>query len=100
MPKPPSSKVTMTGRKPKMQSQENLESSHQRPVLKTALYAREKTYQQYHTTIKGVDRIYVGHSTAPNIMLLGNVVYIDTGCAFSDSALSLVDVKTEASMSQ
>ncbi len=83
-----------------MQSQENLESSHQRPVLKTALYAREKTYQQYHTTIKGVDRIYVGHSTVPNIMLLGNVVYIDTGCAFSDSALSLVDVKTEASMSQ
>ena len=77
---------------------------HQRQALKTALYAREKIEQNDHTPIKGIDRLYVGHSTVPNITHLGNVVYIDTGCSFSDGSLSLVDIQTEAvtrmSMSQ
>ncbi|MEV4696922.1 metallophosphoesterase [Pseudomonas brassicacearum] len=68
---------------------------HQRQALKTALYAREKIEQNDHTPIKGIDRLYVGHSTVPSIMRLGNVVYIDTGCSFSDGALSLIDIQTE-----
>ncbi|WP_434705571.1 metallophosphoesterase [Pseudomonas sp. Z1-12] len=68
---------------------------YQRQALKTALYARKKIEQQNHTSIKGIDRIYVGHSTVPSVMRLGNVVYIDTGCAFSDGALSLIDIQTE-----
>ncbi|WP_053162206.1 metallophosphoesterase [Pseudomonas brassicacearum] len=72
---------------------------HQRQALKTALYAREKIEQNDHTPIKGIDRLYVGHSTVPSIMRLGNVVYIDTGCSFSDGALSLVDIQTESIIS-
>lgn len=74
-------------------------AQHQRQALDTALYAREKIEQNDHTPIKGIDRIYVGHSTVPSVMRLGNVVYIDTGCAFSDGALSLVDIQTEAIIS-
>jgi serine/threonine protein phosphatase 1 len=71
----------------------------QRQALKTALYAREKVEQQDHTCIKGIDRLYVGHSTVPGVIRLGNVVYIDTGCSFSDGALSLVDIQTETMIS-
>src|SRR3546814_6639394 len=38
---------------------------HQRHALKTALYARKKIEKQDHTSIKGIDRLYVGHSTVP-----------------------------------
>lgn len=31
------------------------------------------------TPIKGIDRVYVGHSTMPIPVLLGNIAYIDTG---------------------
>ena len=68
---------------------------HQRRALNTALYAREKIEQQDHTPIEGIDRLYVGHSTVPSVMRLGNVIYIDTGCSFSDGALSLVEINTE-----
>uniref|UniRef100_UPI00403F49B0 metallophosphoesterase n=1 Tax=Pseudomonas sp. G166 TaxID=3094846 RepID=UPI00403F49B0 len=72
---------------------------HQRQALKTALYAREKIEQQDHTSIKGIDRLYVGHSSVPGVIHLGNVVYIDTGCSFSDGALSLVEIQTETIIS-
>jgi serine/threonine protein phosphatase 1 len=72
---------------------------HQRHALKTALYAREKIEQQDLTSIKGIDRLYVGHSTVPSVIRLGNVVYIDTGCSFSDGALSVVDIQTETIIS-
>ena len=76
-----------------------LGEQYQRRALKTALYARGKIEQNDQTPIKGIDRIYVGHSTVPSVMRLGNVVYIDTGCAFSDGALSLIDIQTEAIIS-
>ncbi|MNJ72933.1 hypothetical protein D3C77_696540 [compost metagenome] len=44
----------------------------------------------------GIDKVYVGHTTVADIEVLGNVVYIDTGCSFSDGALSLVDLETGA----
>ncbi|QIB04064.1 phosphoprotein phosphatase [Pseudomonas fluorescens] len=72
---------------------------HQRQALKTALYSREKIEQQDHTSIKGIDRLYVGHSSVPGVIRLGNVVYIDTGCSFSDGALSLVEIQTETIIS-
>ncbi|WP_259695999.1 metallophosphoesterase [Pseudomonas brassicacearum] len=80
-------KDAMTGR---------LGQPNQQYALKTALYAREKIEREDHTFIEGVTRLYVGHSTVPNVMRLGNVVYIDTGCSFSDGALSLVEIKTES----
>lgn len=68
---------------------------NQQQALKTALYAREKIEREDHTFIEGITRLYVGHSTVSTVMHLGNVVYIDTGCSFSDGALSLVEIKTE-----
>lgn len=67
----------------------------QQRALKTALYAREKIERQDHTSIKGINQLYVGHSTVSDITHLGNVTYIDTGCSFSDGTLSLVEIKTE-----
>jgi len=66
----------------------------QQLALKTALYAREKIEQQNQAAIIGLDRLYVGHSTVPHVHALGNVVYIDTGCSFSDGALSLIEMES------
>ncbi len=45
--------------------------------------------------VHGLDRLYVSHSTVPQVLRLGNVVYIDTGCPFSDGALTLIELGRE-----
>ncbi|AOE64873.1 metallophosphoesterase [Pseudomonas corrugata] len=64
-------------------------------ALKTALYARGKIEQQNNDPIRGISRLYVGHSTVSSVTCLGNVVYIDTGCSFHDGALSLVEINAD-----
>ncbi|WP_064120289.1 metallophosphoesterase [Pseudomonas fluorescens] len=66
----------------------------QQQALKLALYSRAKIDHQDHSLIKGLDKLYVGHSTVSNVMSLGNVVYIDTGCSFADGALSLIELNS------
>lgn len=68
--------------------------SAQQQALNTALYARERIEQQNQAPIIGLDKLYVGHSTVPHVHTLGNVVYIDTGCSFSDGTLSVIDIDT------
>ncbi|WP_413794843.1 MULTISPECIES: metallophosphoesterase [unclassified Pseudomonas] len=73
-------------------------------ALSMALYARERIEEQNEDPIKGIQQLYVGHSTVPRVTSLGNVVYIDTGCSFGDGALSLIELNGETiiqvSMSQ
>lgn len=57
-----------------------------------AMYSRTRITRQDHTPIIGVERLYVGHSTVPEILELGNVVYVDTGCSFPDGVLSAVEL--------
>lgn len=64
-------------------------------ALTTALYARGRIEQQNHDPIRGINQLYVGHSTVSNVTRLGNVVYTDTGCSFHDGALSLIEVNAE-----
>jgi serine/threonine protein phosphatase 1 len=68
----------------------------QQQALAQALYARNKIEQQDRTPITGIHELYVGHSTVPTVTRLGNVVYVDTGCSFSDGALSLVEISSRA----
>lgn len=68
--------------------------SAQQQALNTALYARERIEQQNQAPIIGLHKLYVGHSTVPHVHALGNVVYIDTGCSFSDGTLSVIDIDT------
>ncbi|MFJ4391941.1 metallophosphoesterase [Pseudomonas soli] len=60
-----------------------------------ALYARNRITALDTRRVHGVDRLYVGHSTVPQVLRLGNVVYIDTGCSFSDGALTLIELGQE-----
>lgn len=68
----------------------------QRNALTLALTARSKLQERNHGIIRGLDRLYVGHSTVPQIIQLGNVIYVDTGCSFGDGALTLVELNTGA----
>lgn len=71
----------------------------QQQALAEALYARDKIEQQDPTPIAGIHELYVGHSTVPTVTRLGNVVYVDTGCSFSDGALSLVEISSQSAFS-
>jgi len=72
----------------------DLGEDHQQLALQMALYSRTKINHQDHSPVKGLDQLYVGHSTVSNVTRLGNVVYIDTGCSFGDGALSLIELNT------
>lgn len=60
-----------------------------------ALYARNRITAMDTRPVHGLDRLYVGHSTVPQVLSLGNVVYIDTGCSFSDGTLTLIELGRE-----
>lgn len=63
-----------------------------RAAMTQALYGRSRITAKELRNIEGIDFIYVGHTTVQDIMHLGNVIYVDTGCSFSDGRLTLIDV--------
>ncbi|MDU9407529.1 metallophosphoesterase [Pseudomonas sp. zfem001] len=63
-----------------------------RYALAQALYARNRITARDCRPVLGLQELYVGHTTVPEVLHLGNVVYIDTGCSFPDGKLSLIDV--------
>ncbi|MBA1321420.1 metallophosphoesterase [Pseudomonas plecoglossicida] len=60
-------------------------------ALMQALYARSRINDRDDSPIAGLARLYVGHSTVPEVLTLGNVVYLDTGCSFADGKLSIIE---------
>ncbi|MCU1733969.1 MULTISPECIES: metallophosphoesterase [unclassified Pseudomonas] len=71
---------------------DSAEPQQQHHALTQALYARTRITTQDCRPFSGVDKLYVGHSTVPEILHLGNVVYVDTGCSFADGKLTLIDM--------
>ncbi|WP_367237705.1 metallophosphoesterase [Pseudomonas sp. Rh2] len=63
-------------------------------ALTQALYARSRINNKNTSSINGLDFLYVGHSTVSEVLRLGNVIYLDTGCSFSDGRLTLIDLQT------
>lgn len=61
--------------------------------LNTAQWARDKYDKQDTTHIKGVDRLYVGHTPTKSgeVEVLGNVHYCDLGSFFRDK-ISFVEI--------
>ncbi|WP_454863074.1 metallophosphoesterase [Pseudomonas hormoni] len=59
---------------------------------KTALYSRLKFQTQNKTIIKGMHKVFVGHTTVANVTEMGNTIYMDTGCSFPDGMLSMVEL--------
>lgn len=53
-------------------------------VADQALWARGRIKSADATPVAGVDRIYVGHTPVPEVSVLGNVHYIDTGAVFGE----------------
>ncbi|WP_256576341.1 metallophosphoesterase [Pseudomonas sp. KK4] len=78
----------------------NFGQENQQNALTIALYSRKKIERSDTSTIKGLSNLYVGHSTVPSVISLGNVSYIDTGCSFGDGALSLIELTSGAVFSE
>lgn len=66
----------------------------QKNALLQALYSRSRINTKSDSIILGARAIYVGHSTVPEPLSLGNTTYIDTGCSFPDGKLTLLDIKS------
>lgn len=70
------------------------EPQMQRDALTQALYSRVRINTQDCRPVKGVKILYAGHSTVPEPLLLGNTIYIDTGCSFPDGSLTLIEMSS------
>jgi serine/threonine protein phosphatase 1 len=60
-----------------------------------ALYARKRICSMDQRQVEGLRTLYVGHTTVPEPLKLGNVVYIDTGCSFPDGKLTIIEIGSE-----
>lgn len=65
---------------------------YQHKALEQALYGRTKFAQRNASVTLGIEKIYVGHTTVPLPLQLGNTMYIDTGCSFSDGKLTMIEL--------
>lgn len=61
-------------------------------VIDHAMWARARIRTEDATPVRGIDRIYVGHTPLQEPRTLGNIHYIDTGAVFGrfGSALTMV----------
>lgn len=64
-----------------------------------ALYSRSHIASGHKQIVRGIAQIYVGHTTVQEIMSLGNLTYLDTGCSFLDGKLSAIDPHTNIAAS-
>lgn len=53
--------------------------------------SRERINESIMSDIEGIHAVYVGHTIVPKPYWMGNVCYIDTGCAFGQ-ALTMIDL--------
>lgn len=51
-------------------------------VLEYALHGRDRVLNESQEVIKGIDRVYMGHTQVMRPLILGNCCAIDTGAAF------------------
>ncbi|MNZ56184.1 Serine/threonine-protein phosphatase 1 [compost metagenome] len=52
-----------------------------------ALWARSKLSRKDQSVVRGIDRVYVGHTYVPYVTQLGNVYYMDTGACFGEKMI-------------
>ncbi|WP_443698987.1 metallophosphoesterase [Pseudomonas sp.] len=57
-----------------------------------ALWARTKISSKDESVVKGLHKLYVGHTPVDDIVQLGNVEYIDTGAVFKGGKFSIVQI--------
>lgn len=72
--------------------------SKEKIALNHALYSRLKINGLDKRCVQGIDRLFVGHSTVQEILNLGNVVYLDTGCSFPDGMLTAVELSNRQTL--
>lgn len=60
-----------------------------------AVYSRALIENNHNQITKGIAQIYVGHTTVREVMSVGNITYLDTGCSFLDGKLSTIDLHTK-----
>ena len=62
-----------------------------RDVIEVCLWSRERISKGDRKHIDGVSRVYVGHTPLSEPVVLGNVVYVDTGIVYG-RALTMISL--------
>lgn len=53
-------------------------------IRTNSMWARKRFYKKDESIIDGIDYVIVGHTVVDEPIQLGNTIYIDTGCVFSN----------------
>lgn len=61
-------------------------------ALYDAIWKRDRIINMDTSVVKGIDEVYVGHSTTRGIVRLGNVTYTDTRNLHHGSDLSIIQI--------
>ena len=60
-------------------------------IIEVCLWSRERITKRDRKPIEGVTRVYVGHTPLSEPVVLGNVVYVDTGIVYGH-ALTMINL--------
>jgi serine/threonine protein phosphatase 1 len=62
-----------------------------RDLIEVCLWSRDRITKRDGNPIEGVARVYVGHTPLSEPVVLGNVVYVDTGIVYGH-ALTVINL--------
>lgn len=70
----------------------NLYAQNEEYFDTVAMWSRKRITAGNENPVKGLHRLYVGHTPVKYVVTLGNVVYIDTGSCFAGGCLTIVQI--------
>lgn len=69
-----------------------VDSEDRQRAIDVALWSRSRIQAKDNNPVGGIDRVFVGHTPLQQVVQLGNVIYIDTGCVMG-RRLGLFDLE-------
>jgi serine/threonine protein phosphatase 1 len=74
-----------------LEGHRSISKSMRRNIIEVCLWSRERITKRDGRPIEGVARVYVGHTPLSEPVVLGNVVYVDTGIVYGH-ALTMINL--------
>ena len=71
-----------------------IHGKNQKAAVATCLWSTERYTRSYASQVKGVRAVVHGHMVVPQVLWLGNVLFIDTGSGYSKGRLTIISAET------
>jgi serine/threonine protein phosphatase 1 len=74
-----------------LEGHRSISKGMRRDLIEVCLWSRERITKRDRKPIEGIARVYVGHTPLSESVVLGNVVYVDTGIVYGH-ALTVINL--------